>query len=310
MSVLSAVEMALWDIAGKDAGKPVHALLGGAIFSRLPAYASGGTGSWPVERTVEQARRYIDAGFRALKLGTGMDGRPGGVARGITPPPYGTWYARTTALRVEDEAAKFAALRDAFGGEVELATDSHTVQVREPWTRKTALALAKAMEPYHLLFYEEPLRYDDSEGYAELRRRTTVPIAGGECLAGVDEFRHWLDLEAVDDIQPDAAHCGGITVTHRVAELAEARKVGLLVHTGASVGPGLMANIHVAFASANARAVEVALAPSNIRNELLAEPFKLTDGDLAPPTAPGLGIVLPPDLTERYPWQPGIVEYA
>jgi L-alanine-DL-glutamate epimerase-like enolase superfamily enzyme len=310
LSVLGAVEIALWDIAGKAAGKPVHALLGGAAFSRLPAYASGGTGSWPVERTVEQARRYIDLGFRALKIGTGFDGRPGAAVRGVTPPPYGAWYAPTTPMRVADEVAKFGALRDALGPEVELATDSHAVQVREPWTRKTALALAHALEPFDLLFYEEPLRYDDPEGYADLRRRTRVPIAGGECLTGLDEFRRWLELDALDDVQPDAAHCGGITVTHRIAELAEARHVGLLVHTGASVGPGLMANIHVAFASGNARAIEVALAPDNIRRELLEEPLTLTDGQLSLPTAPGLGVRLPPDLLERFPWRPGIIEVA
>ncbi|MFN8621492.1 MAG: mandelate racemase/muconate lactonizing enzyme family protein [Chloroflexota bacterium] len=310
MSVLGAVEMALWDIAGKAAGRPVHALLGGAAFSRLPVYASGGTGSWPVERTVEQVRRYADLGFRAFKIGTGFDGRPGTLPRGIVKPPYGTWYAATTPLRVEDEVAKFGALRDAFGKDVELATDSHAVQVREHWTRKTALALAHALEPFDLLFYEEPLRYDDPEGYADLRRRTRVPIAGGECLTGLDEFRRWLELDALDDVQPDAAHCGGITVTHRVAELAEARHVGLLVHTGASVGPGLMANVHVAFASANSRAIELALAPDNIRRELLVEPLALVDGFVAPPTAPGLGVTLPPDLLERFPWQPGIIEVA
>jgi len=310
MSVLGAVEMALWDIAGKAAGKPVHALLGGAVFRWLPAYASGGTGSWPLERTVEQAQRYIAQGYRALKIGTGFDGRPGTRSRGVTTPPYGTWYAPTTPLRVEDEVAKFTALREALGPEVELATDSHAVQVREHWTRKTALALAHALEPFDLLFYEEPLRYDDPEGYADLRRRTRVPIAGGECLTGLDEFRRWLELDALDDVQPDAAHCGGITVTHRVAELAEARHVGLLVHTGASVGPGLMANIHVAFASANARAIEIALAPDNIRQELLVEPLTLTDGFLALPTAPGLGVALPEGLLDRYPWQPGIIEVA
>jgi L-alanine-DL-glutamate epimerase-like enolase superfamily enzyme len=211
---------------------------------------------------------------------------------------------------VADEVAKFGALRDALGPDIELATDAHTVQVREPWTRKTALALAYALEPFDLLFYEEPLRYDDPEGYAELRRRTRVPIAGGECLTGVDEFRRWLELDAVDDVQPDAAHCGGILVTHRVAELAEARHVGLLVHTGASVGPGLMANVHVAFASPNARAIELALAPDNVRRELLVEPLAMTDGLMAPPSAPGLGVSLPADLLERYPWQPGIIEVA
>ena len=96
------------------------------------------------------------------------------------------------------------------GPDIELATDCHAVQVREPWSRKTALDLARALEPFDLLFMEEPLRYDDPEGYAELRRATRVPIAGGECLTGVDEFRRYLDLDALDYVQPDATHVGGI----------------------------------------------------------------------------------------------------
>jgi L-alanine-DL-glutamate epimerase-like enolase superfamily enzyme len=302
--------MALWDIAGKAAGRPVHALLGGAAHARLPAYASGGTGPWPVERTVEQARRYVDAGFRAIKLGTGFDGRPGSRTTGATPPPYGTWYAPTVAGRVADEISKLTALREAFGGGVELALDTHAVQIRDSWDRASALSLARALEPFDLLFWEEPLRYEDPEGYGELRRRARVPIAGGECLTGVDEFRRFLDLDALDYIQPDASNAGGIVVACRVADLAASRGVGLIVHTGASIGPGLMANVHAAFASPSARAIEVALAPDNVRQELLVEPLAYRDGDILAPTSPGLGVRLPEGFVERNAFQPGHIEYA
>ncbi len=310
LSVLSAVEMALWDIRGKVEGRPVHALLGGAAHARLLAYASGGTGRWPLAATIEQARRYVDRGFRAVKLGTGYTGRPGTRAMGATPPPYGTWYAATTALRVADERDKLAALREAFGPEVELAIDSHAVQVRESWSPSDALAIARAVEGSDLLFYEEPLRYDDPEGYAALRRGTRVPIAGGECLTGVDEFRRWIGMGALDHAQPDASHVGGIGACRTIARMAEAANVGLLVHTGGSIGPGFMANLHVAFASPNARAVEVALAPDDIRRELLVEPLVLDGGDLRAPTAPGLGVRLPDGLAERHPYRPGHEEVA
>jgi L-alanine-DL-glutamate epimerase-like enolase superfamily enzyme len=310
LSVLSGVEMALWDIAGKAAGRPVHALLGGLAHARLPAYASGGTGAWPIERTVEQARRYVDAGFRALKLGTGFDGRPGSRSTGVAPAPYGTWYAPTTAGRVADEVAKLTALREALGPDVELALDTHAVQVRDPWGRADALALARALEPFDLLFWEEPLRYEDPEGYAELRRRSRVPIAGGECLTGVDEVRRFLDLDALDLVQPDASHVGGIAVTRRVADLAAARGVGLVVHTGAAIGPGLMANLHAAFASPSARAVELALAPDNVRRELLVEPLAIEDGDVLAPTAPGLGVRLPDGFAAANAHAPGFIEHA
>jgi L-alanine-DL-glutamate epimerase-like enolase superfamily enzyme len=310
LSVLSAVEMALWDVSGKAQDLPVHALLGGAAHERLRLYASGGTGAWPVERTVEQARRYVAAGFRAVKLGTGFEGRPGSRASGARPAPYGTWYAPTTAGRVADETVKLTALREALGPDIDLALDSHAVQIRDDWGRDHAHALARALEPFDLLFWEEPLRYEDPEGYAELRRATSVPIAGGECLAGVDEFRRFLDLGALDFVQPDASHAGGIAVTRRVADLAAARGAGLIVHTGASIGPGLMANLHAAFASPSARAVEIALAPDNVRRELLVEPLTLIDGDVLAPTAPGLGVRLPDGFAERNAFAPGFIEYA
>jgi len=184
------------------------------------------------------------------------------------------------------------------------------VQVREPWTRSDALAIAQALEEFDLLFFEEPLRYDDPEGYAELRRRTRTPIAGGECLTGLEEFELCLQKGAVNYVQPDATHVGGIGPTVRVAQAAAARHVGLIVHTGAAVGPGIAANLHAAFASPNARYVEYAIAPDNIRAELLAEPVKLVDGFQRLPTAPGLGVALPGGFEERYPYRPGIYEYA
>jgi L-alanine-DL-glutamate epimerase-like enolase superfamily enzyme len=310
LSVLSGIEMALWDIAGKAADKPVHALLGGAAHDRLPLYASGGTGSWPVQKTVDQAKRYVDLGFRGLKLGTGMFDRPGTTTTARQPAPYGLWNATTTAGRIGDEREKFEALRTAVGPDIEIATDSHAVQIRGPWTRRDALAIAQAIEDFDLLFYEEPLRYDDPEGYAELRQRTRIPIAGGECLTGIGEFREWFRKGALDIAQPDATHVGGIGPCLAVAKEAQAHHADLIVHTGAAIGPGLMANLHVAFASPNAHFVEYALAPDNVRAEMLAEPVRVTDGYATLPTAPGLGVELRPDFIEKYPFRPGIVEYA
>ena len=239
-----------------------------------------------------------------------MDGRPGTYSTTITPPPYGLWHATQTAQRVADEHEKFRALREAVGPEIELATDSHAVQVRGPWGRRDALALARAIEEFDLLFYEEPLRYDDPDGYAELRRQTRIPIAGGESLTGVGEFQDWFRRGALDIAQPDATHVGGIGPCLRVAQAAADHHAGLIVHTGAAIGPGLMANLHVAFASANARFVEYAVAPDNVRAEMLAEPVRLDDGFVRLPTAPGLGVELRPDFVERHPFRPGLYEYA
>jgi L-alanine-DL-glutamate epimerase-like enolase superfamily enzyme len=92
--------------------------------------------------------------------------------------------------------------------------------------------------------------------------------------------------------------------------MAESWHVGLIVHTGAAIGPGFMANLHVAFASPNSRFVEYTLAPDNVRSELLSVPVRLADGFMERPTEPGLGITLDADFADRYPFRPGVVEYA
>ena len=309
--MLSGIEMALWDLAGKAVGKPVHALLGGAVHDRLPLYASGGTGAWPVAQTVAQAERYVVA-----RLPRAQDrDRDDGPARRLhddasrrRPMAPGTPAERRPASTTSARSSR--ALRARSGPTSRLATDAHAVQVREPWSKADALAIAQALEEFDLLFFEEPLRYDDPDGYADIRRQTRTPIAGGECLTGLSRVPALAGRGAVDFVQPDATHVGGIMPTVRVAQAAAARHVGLIVHTGAAVGPGIMANLHAAFASPNARFVEYALAPDNIRAEMLAEPVTLVDGFQAAPTAPGLGVTLPVDFVERYPFRPGIFEYA
>ena len=117
-------------------------------------------------------------------------------------------------------------------------------------------------------------------------------------------------MGALDYVQPDATHVGGVGPCRRVAAMAEEHHAGLIVHTGGAVGPGFMANLHVAFASPNARYVEYALAPNNIREELLIDPPRLVDGMLEAPTAPGLGVTLLPETIAAYPFRPGNIEYA
>jgi L-alanine-DL-glutamate epimerase-like enolase superfamily enzyme len=143
-----------------------------------------------------------------------------------------------------------------------------------------------------------------------LRQQTRVPIAGGEALTGAAEFGPWLDAGAFDYVQPDATHVGGIGQCLRVAQLAAESHAGLIVHTGAAIGPGLMANLHVAFASPNARFVEYAVAPDNVRRDLLAESDLLADGFFRLPTAPGLGAVLPASISSTYPYRPGHSEFS
>jgi len=298
--VLSGIDIALWDLAGKAYGKPVWQLLGGSAHDRVRLYASGTQATWPVERAVEHAGFYVDRGFRALKLATGYFGHP-----------RGTWHAHTASERAAEERAKFGALRRAVGDGVDLVIDGHVTQVRDHWSRKTPILIAKAIEEFEIAFFEEPLRYDDPAGYAEVRAATRIPIAGGECLTGVEEFGHFLDAGALDYVQPDCTVSGGIGETIRAVRMAADRHVGLIVHNGAAVGPGLMANVHLAFASPSCRYLEYVLALKDLSEEFLLEPLVLRDGCIVgPPTAPGLGVELRPDLLDRHPFRHGAVEFC
>lgn len=294
VQVLSGVEMALWDIKGKVAGKPVHNLLGGLAHDKLRLYASGGPALWPHERNVEKVHYYLDKGYKAIKVSTGLMGHP-----------RGNWHAPTLDQIVKEERAKFEAMRRAAGENVDLAIDGHEGPSRTPWIAKWAVAVAQAIEEYNILFYEEPLRYSDRAGYALLRRMTSIPVAGGESLTMLEEFQNFLDEDALDIVQPDITVVGGCAIGRQVARLAQSRHIDMILHTGGAVGPGLMANYHVAFASPNCQMIEHVVAASELQSELLVQPLTLKDGYLHAPTAPGLGVELRPETMKRFAYQPG-----
>ena len=294
VNVLSGIEMTLWNIKGKTAGKPVYELLGGKAHDRLKLYASGGPALWPHERTVEKAHFYLSLGYQALKVSTGVMGHP-----------REAWHAGTLDQVVKEERAKFEALRRAVGDTIDLAIDGHEGPSRTPWIAKWAVAVAQAIEDLNIRFYEEPLRYSDRAGYALLRKLTRIPVAGGESLTMVEEFQNFMDAEALDIVQPDLTVVGGIAVGRQVAQMASSRHLDMILHTGGATGPGLMANYHLAFASPNCQMIEHVIAASDLQRELLVEPLTLKDGYLHAPTAPGLGVELRPETVKRFPFQPG-----
>lgn len=303
LSVISGVEMALWDLKGKALGVPVYQLLGGAARDRVPMYASGGPSYWPPERTVEKVLLYRDKGYRAAKVSTGYY---------LEPDTTGAVGQRRLAIKelavselARAEADKLERLRAAVGPGFDLALDGHQAAVLDPISAKTALDICAAVEDAGLLLYEEPLAYTDVPGYALLRRRTRVPIAGGEMVSGVDGFARFLDLDALDIVQPDASWVGGIAVTQKVIAAAEARGVGAAIHTGGSAGPGFAASLHLAIASRSSIVLERVVNAVGVQNLLLVEPLEMVDGCLRAPTAPGLGIELRDDVLKAHPYLPG-----
>ena len=194
---LSGVDLALWDLAGKVAGRPVYELLGGLRHPVIPAYASIG---WEV---TDEAER----GFRHVKL--------------HMPRPSPGMAANVAVVR---------RARERLGPDVRLYTDAFLA-----WDVEETLRLAGAFVPHGVAWIEEPLSPDDLDGYAELVRRSPIPIAGGEHEYGVHGFREVLDRRAHTILQPDACWYGGLTPLRKIFALAAEHGAWVVPHRGAEV---------------------------------------------------------------------------
>ncbi|MBL8173820.1 MAG: mandelate racemase/muconate lactonizing enzyme family protein, partial [Bryobacterales bacterium] len=271
-AVINGIEAALWDLKGKQEGVPVYELLGGAKHEKIPAYATGGPSNYPLDRLAEKADYYLSLGFSGFKVATGS------YTQGIG------WYSPIEPAEAADfESGKLEFLRRHCGPDIRIMLDGHMGNsVGKTWKIETALAVAKALEPYNLFFFEEPLHYTDPWGYAELCRSTAVPIAGGECLTSTYEWRVFTECDAFDIGQPDAAFTGGLGEFLRVAEMLHERGRGIATHAWGAAG-SLMQNVHCGFAAPNTRILEVAPDYAGLHADLLDGSFVMRDGCVLPP---------------------------
>jgi L-alanine-DL-glutamate epimerase-like enolase superfamily enzyme len=299
-SVISGLELALWDLKGKALGMPVYQLLGGRVRDAIPVYASGGPSLWPLDDLVRKVEHYARLGYRATKLSTGYFQIPAGLQHQGRIDPVAFPYAQRLEVLVEG----FERLRAEFGYAMDLAVDGHQGGVPNPIPVSEAVAIADALAPFRLRFYEEPLAYTNIDGYRELRARSKMPIAGGESLCGLDQFHALIAGGGVHVVQPDIGFVGGLHETLRVIHHAEASNLGTAIHTGASMGPSLAASWHLAAAVHSVDWLEHVQAASSIQNDILLDAFTVRDGKVGLPSAPGLGVALPAALIEKYRFVP------
>lgn len=279
--VIGGVEMALWDLKGKTLGLPVHELLGGRVHNEIPVYASGGSNK-PFEDLKKEMLSYVELGYRSIKI-------------------------RISNMKeISQIIEKVAFCREAIGPDIGLSVDAVQGNARSPWSVKTAVEIARSIEPYNLMWLEEPAEVTNYAGYAEIRRQIQIPVAGGETVTSLVEAESYLNAGGLDLFQPDAAVIGGIGAFRRVAQLCERKFIPVAVHCWCG-GVGLMGNYHAAFASPNCTILELSNVPNPLREEMLAEPLRMVDGKIQAPTLPGLGVILPEDLEEKYPYRPGSV---
>lgn len=300
-AVLAGVEAALWDLKGKLLGVPVHELLGGSKHDRLPAYATGGPSPWPEERLLEKVDFYLDLGFRAVKLSSGyVDLR----TRDEVPP------GPSTEAVVAMEVEKLSALREHVGPGVGILLDGHMGhrESNHRWDVDTAAAVLDAIAPYDLTLFEEPLPYTDLRGYAELTDKAPIPVAGGEQLSTYEEFAVFADHNAFAIAQPDAAWLS-LSDFGKVAARFDEDGRGVAPHAWGA-GAAVLQNVHAAFAAPNTVIVELPPAAGPMHREIWGDALVVEDGHVLPPSAPGLGVVLTPELKERFAFVPGAEEFS
>jgi galactonate dehydratase len=291
MGVLSALEMACWDIIGKEAGVPVYKLLGGQVHERLRSYTY--IYARPGDKvdvyqdpqlSAERAAEYVAQGFTAIKFD------PAG--------PYTAFDGRQLSLAQLELCERFIReLRAAVGDRADLLFGTHGQM-----TAAGAIRLARRLEPYEPLWFEEPVPPDAPEEMALVARATRIPIAAGERLTTKYDFARVLRAQAAAILQMNLGRCGGILEAKKIAALAEVQHVQLAPHLycGPVVGA---ANIQLATCSPNFLILEGIERWQGIHAELLLKPIRWEAGYVIPPTEPGLGIELNEPFMARHPYR-------
>jgi galactonate dehydratase len=290
MGVLSALEMACWDIIGKEAGQPVYRLLGGRVHERLRTYtyiyARPGDHTdvyQDPDLSAARATEYLAQGFTAIKFD------PAG--------PYSAFDGRQLSLPALELCERFMrVLREAVGTRMDLLFGTHGQM-----TAAGALRLARRLEPYDPLWLEEPVPPDAPEEMARVARGTRIPIATGERLATKYEFARYLNAGAAAILQMNLGRVGGILEAKKIAAMAEVQHVQIAPHLycGPVVGA---ANIQLATCSPNFLILEGIERWQGFHAEVLLKPIRWEDGYVIPPTEPGLGVELNEQVLAQHPY--------
>ena len=280
MGVLSGLEMACWDIIGKSLEQPIYNLMGGKVNERLrsytylyPAAGEGDDFYHDADRSAARAAEYVAQGFTGLKFD------PTGGFSAYDP-------RQPTQEQIERTVRLVRLVREAVGHRADLLVGTHG-----QFTTSGAIRLAKQLEPYDPLWFEEPVPPEMPEQMALVARRTSIPIATGERLTTKYEFARVLALGAANIIQLNLGRVGGLLEAKKVAALAEVHYAQIAPHLycGPVVGA---ANVQIATCSPNFLILESIQQWGGIHAELLHKPIRWEAGYVIPPTGPGLGVEL------------------
>lgn len=275
IQVISAIEIALWDIRGKRDGRPVSEIIGPQR-DRIPLYAGGKPAfTWSHEDHLAFLQPAIDAGFGAVKIRTGKD------------LPWDMQFVRS--------------MRDIVPDDVELMVDG-----KYNYFPESAVKLSWVLADAGVLMFEEPVPDSDLDLVAWVAANSPVPLAYGEHSFTVDDFRELISRDCVGVIEPDASVCGGIGELRKIAQLGLRDGLQLIPHCGGLTAVGLAANLHAAATLPELRYLEYDARDNQPLRDELAEgaPFALSsvsDGCMPVPTGPGLGVEIREAVLEEYP---------
>lgn len=282
MSALSAIEMALWDIKGKDLGVPVYQLLGGKVREAIPCYANGWfSPAKTPDEFAQKAKSAVDQGFKALKW-----------------DPFGSAYLQIERQQLNDAMACVGAVFDAVKDKADIIIEAHG-----RFDIPTAVRIGQALGEFDILWYEEPIPPQNLEGLAEVKRRVPVPVSAGERLYNRWEFRSLFELKAADFIQPDVSHAGGISEIKKIAAMAEAYHIPICPHNPS--GPiANAATLQLAACIPNFYLLETMSSDVPWRSEISTEAVRFENGQMHISDKPGLGIDIDEEAIKKYPYVP------
>ena len=286
MGALSAIDIALWDIAGKHFGVPSYQLLGGKCRDKARVYfhVKGATTEELVQGCVDaKAQGFTAVGHLTPFLDSSRD----------LP------YFKTHAQKMRDAIDTVRQYREAVGNEVDLC-----IEIHRRLTPSEAIVLARGIEAFHPFFYEDPILPDSFDAMALVAENIHIPIATGERLHTIYEFEALLSRGAVQYVRPDVCMAGGISHSKKIAALAEAHHVGVVPHNPLSP-VSTAACLQLAACIPNFALQEYPTGEQvPPKSEIVKSPIRLEDGFLIIPDAPGIGIELAEDAQDRHPYKP------
>lgn len=290
MMAISGIDIALWDLIGQATKTPLYRLLGG-FRDALTAYASAGfyAPDKDAKALAEEVGSFVERGFRTVKIKVGRNPDL------LWNPLHQMGSSDYATVPFEDDIARVQAARSALGPHARLAIDANNA-----WSPPEALRFMEAVGPDQIAWLEEPVATEDRRGSAEVARALTTPVAGYETETGLAGFRDLIMGGAVDIVQPDVIWTGGITPCRKIAALAEAFHLPVVPHVFSSA-LSTIANMHFIASLPNGGLLEFDQNPNPLRSALFEEPITVdSNGMMAMPTGPGLGVRLSQETIDRY----------